>query len=455
MFLKCNRTGNLMFSTKEAERHAEETGFQDFAQVAPDAPVLVVADGRKLKLFWDMEEFTRFKQRTRADDLEAESMSVREYKLRLDSLQSMVPAALAPADATPMDTSDEAASSAPPSSAAAAAQPMDTGDTVADQAISMLPGVEALQEPGLSDGQTKMVRETAEGGGFVAVVYKWEMKAAKWTKHREVVDEDQPAELDAAEKALAVANTEFCQSLMEMGFPEYRCKKALLLTGNDSVEHGIQWLTEHVEDPLADAPLTIVQVKAALKPKLTKEEKLARASELQKRAQETRKKREAAEKIEKEKAERESGKRTTEQMRLMQEQEQKVRTITPNPAKFSSCSSHPGSSQSLNWCLRLIALAAEFRRPAEARKGRREGTEREDASEARRRPCGAGICAVREKGRRANSRSGSGAFADNPSSGIENVGESRPWMNGGLSMMAHRHSLVTCRRGNFGASCVS
>ena len=365
MFLKCNRTGNLMFSTKEAERHAEETGFQDFAQVAPDAPVLVVADGRKLKLLWDMEEFTRFKQRTRADDLEAESMSVREYKLRLDSLQSM-------------DTSDEAlvtaaaASSAPPSSAAAAAQPMDTGDTVADQAISMLPGVEALQEPGLSDGQTKMVRETAEGGGFVAVVYKWEMKAAKWTKHREVVDEDQPAELDAAEKALAVANTEFCQSLMEMGFPEYRCKKALLLTGNDSVEHGIQWLTEHVEDPLADAPLTIVQVKAALKPKLTKEEKLARASELQKRAQETRKKREAAEKIEKEKAERESGKRTTEQMRLMQEQEQKVRTITPNPAKFSSCSSHPGSSQSLNWCLRLQNFVDQRKREKAEEKALKE-----------------------------------------------------------------------------------
>ena len=64
MFLKCNRTGNLMFSTKEAERHAEDTGFQDFAQVAPEQQVFVVAAGRALKLFWDMPEFERFKQRT-------------------------------------------------------------------------------------------------------------------------------------------------------------------------------------------------------------------------------------------------------------------------------------------------------------------------------------------------------------------------------------------------------
>lgn len=79
---------------------------------------------------------------------------------------------------------------------------------------------------------------------------------------------------------------------MEMGFPEERCKKALLVTGNDSVEHGIQWLTDHVEDPLADAPMTISQVKKALKPKLTPEEKAARGVELQKRAQVAREKRE-------------------------------------------------------------------------------------------------------------------------------------------------------------------
>jgi hypothetical protein len=34
MILKCNRTGNVLWSTKAAEKHADETGFQDFEQVA-------------------------------------------------------------------------------------------------------------------------------------------------------------------------------------------------------------------------------------------------------------------------------------------------------------------------------------------------------------------------------------------------------------------------------------
>jgi hypothetical protein len=88
------------------------------------------------------------------------------------------------------------------------------------------------------------------------------------------------------------------------------------------VEHGIQWLTEHVDDPGADGPLSIAQVKAALKPKLTPEERVAKAAELQKRAQEKRKQRDAAEVVAKEKAQREAGKKTTEQMRKMQEVEQ-------------------------------------------------------------------------------------------------------------------------------------
>jgi hypothetical protein len=297
MFLKCNRTGTLFFSTKEAEKHAEDTGFQDFAQVAADAPVFVAAAGRKLKLFWEMEEFTRFKQRTRADDLEAEPMSVSEYKQRLDSLESM-PAGGAAASAA-MDVDGGGGGGA----AAAAPMEVDEG-TVGAQTLGMLPGVEALEEPGDAEGQTKMVRILDDAGNMVAAVYKWAAKEQKWNKHKEIVDEDQPAAPEEIEKALAVVNTELLGPLMEMGFPEARCKKALLITGNDSVEHGIQWLTDHVEDPLADAPLTIAQVKKALKPKLTPEEKAAKAAELQRKAKAEREKREALEAVDREKRKR-------------------------------------------------------------------------------------------------------------------------------------------------------
>ena len=309
MFLKCNRTGNLMFSTKEAERHAEETGFQDFAQVAPEQQVFVVAAGRALKLFWDVPEFERFKQRTQAADLEAEPMSISEYKLRLDSLESGGAAA---------GGGGGAAAAAGGGGGGGGAAPMEVDEgTVGAQALGMLPGVEALEEDGDREGETKMVRVVGDDGSMVATVYKWASKESKWVKHKEVVDEDQPAEPAEIEKAMAAVNTELLGPLLEMGFPEARCKKALLVSGNDSVEHGIQWLTEHVEDPLADAPLTIAQVKRALKPKLTPEEKAAKAQELQRKAVEQRKKREELEALDRQKREREHAKKSTEQKRQM------------------------------------------------------------------------------------------------------------------------------------------
>jgi len=34
-----------------------------------------------------------------------------------------------------------------------------------------------------------------------------------------------------------------------MGFPENRCQKALLVTGNSSADLALGWLLEHSEDP--------------------------------------------------------------------------------------------------------------------------------------------------------------------------------------------------------------
>ena len=183
----------------------------------------------------------------------------------------------------------------------------------------MLPGIEALEDPGDAEGQTKMVRILDDSGNAVAAVFKWASKEKKWNKQKEVVDEDQPASPEEIEKALAVVNAELLGPLMEMGFPEDRCKKALLITGNDSVEHGIQWLTDHVEDPLADAPMTISQVKKALKPKLTPEEKAAAVEDRRKKAMVERKKREELERIDREKRKREGVKESTEAQRKLDE----------------------------------------------------------------------------------------------------------------------------------------
>lgn len=45
------------------------------------------------------------------------------------------------------------------------------------------------------------------------------------------------------------------EQLMSMGFPEIRCKRALMKTGHNGAEVAMNWLFEHMEDPDIDAPL--------------------------------------------------------------------------------------------------------------------------------------------------------------------------------------------------------
>ena len=40
-----------------------------------------------------------------------------------------------------------------------------------------------------------------------------------------------------------------------MGFPENRCKKALIKTGNSGADAAMNWLFEHMEDPDIDEPV--------------------------------------------------------------------------------------------------------------------------------------------------------------------------------------------------------
>ncbi|KAH8704692.1 putative ubiquitin C-terminal hydrolase [Talaromyces proteolyticus] len=52
-----------------------------------------------------------------------------------------------------------------------------------------------------------------------------------------------------------VANTEALQQLLNMGFPQVRCEKALHATGNLDVESAANWLFAHMEDPDIDEPM--------------------------------------------------------------------------------------------------------------------------------------------------------------------------------------------------------
>lgn len=62
----------------------------------------------------------------------------------------------------------------------------------------------------------------------------------------EVTDEQQRL---AAETTLPEFNQAALAQLEAMGFPQIRCQKALLATGNSDPEAAMEWLFAHMEDP--------------------------------------------------------------------------------------------------------------------------------------------------------------------------------------------------------------
>ena len=72
--------------------------------------------------------------------------------------------------------------------------------------------------------------------------------------------------------------------LQDMGYSKNVSEKALFLVQGAGVEKAIDWINQHCEDADFEEPLMIVgQAEGSSKPKsnLTKEEKLAKAKELQ------------------------------------------------------------------------------------------------------------------------------------------------------------------------------
>ncbi|KAI0716151.1 ubiquitinyl hydrolase [Cerioporus squamosus] len=62
---------------------------------------------------------------------------------------------------------------------------------------------------------------------------------------------------EAAAPGLPQFNEAAMAQLSAMGFPEVRCQKALLATGNEDAEAAMEWLFAHMEDPDIDAPIQL------------------------------------------------------------------------------------------------------------------------------------------------------------------------------------------------------
>ena len=73
-------------------------------------------------------------------------------------------------------------------------------------------------------------------------------------------EEELPQEDATASSAPQVAqtpNTELVDALTDMGFGRAACEKAVLLTGNSSLEAATNWVMEHMSDPDFDVPLPL------------------------------------------------------------------------------------------------------------------------------------------------------------------------------------------------------
>eukprot|EP01017_Pseudomicrothorax_dubius_P034863 TRINITY_DN4825_c0_g1_i1.p1 TRINITY_DN4825_c0_g1~~TRINITY_DN4825_c0_g1_i1.p1 ORF type:complete len:352 (-),score=117.89 TRINITY_DN4825_c0_g1_i1:62-1117(-) len=137
-------------------------------------------------------------------------------------------------------------------------------------------------------------------------------------------EEPQPG---AGKSISSMVNQAFATKLQELGNSKNVSEKALLLTGNKSVEDAIQWIYENKDEPDFEEELTLVEQEGGgeQKPKvvLTPEEAAKQAMELQRMLREKRLAREKEEEREREKERVRSGKEMAMAKKMLDEAELK------------------------------------------------------------------------------------------------------------------------------------
>lgn len=185
--------------------------------------------------------------------------------------------------------------------AAAAARRMEAAKPVA---------AESKPEEQVSDG----MKDKASAAGAE--------KESETTEEKPAAGEEAPSHVQN-DSRLNVNPTLLNTLVDDMGFPKIRAEKALILTGNKSVEQAVEWCFQHADDPDIDEPLQIVTNEGAAKPKLTPEEAKKKADELYAKARAKREAEEKQEAIEREKNRLRSGKEITMAKREFEQQERK------------------------------------------------------------------------------------------------------------------------------------
>jgi len=312
MILRCTKTGRLLFSTAEAQEHAEAFGkeYANFDEVSLDHKVWVcVETGRPC---YTEQDVNRMKMR----DPDAKTFEEKTVAYLVDLQKQKDQAAdrkekfFKSVDLKKLDIMTTAKNYGKNRAAKALHFTKSTGTIEAAEAWL----AENAELPGLDKLPDEFVREALGASGDVEMTdanADVVMKPAEDT--RKPGDPNPPA---IKEKV----NQDLVKQIVEMGFSEMRAEKALYKTDNAGLDHAVNWLAEHAEDADIDLPLL---APPPPKPKMSKEEAEAKALELQKRLREKKAEEEKQNAIEQEKQRKESTKLNAEAQAKFAEEERR------------------------------------------------------------------------------------------------------------------------------------
>jgi len=109
-------------------------------------------------------------------------------------------------------------------------------------------------------------------------------------------DED----LSVLEACALACNPEMLKDLIDVEIPRIRAIKALIETGNKSIEKAVKWLEIHDDDPNIDGPIKLVQETEEEK-KIRIEKDLEKVKQLKEKKKLDKEKKQREEEVEKEK----------------------------------------------------------------------------------------------------------------------------------------------------------
>jgi len=313
MVLKCSKTGRLFFSTEEATEHAEAFGkeYANFEEVSVDAKVWVcVETGRPAYTEADVARIKSrdpdsktFEEKTVAYLMELQKKKEAAAKRKdrfydsvsqkkLETLATIKGHSRTRAAKALHFTKEQGTLEAAEAWLAAHAGDPDI-DKLADELLDSVGSADVA----MGDADADVVMAEPEGP-----------------------DDRNPGDPNPPEIKEKV-NQELVKQIVEMGFSEMKAEKALFKTDNASLEHAVNWLSDHAEDADIELPLRKPPPPPPEKPKMSKEEAEAKALELQKKLRQKKAEEEKLSEREKERMRIESTKMMVEANEKLKEEE--------------------------------------------------------------------------------------------------------------------------------------